>query len=233
MGQSILDGNLPYVELWDLKPPLAFFSYALAILAFGKSIISVRLFGTLCVMSAAILTYYICRSVWSSKLSLLTAIIFIVLTGPLMDGKSVMTEHIAIVPLLGSLALLVSSDKLVNMKFFLVGLLMGSACMIRLNLAYVALIIGLSYIKIVTHPSNISKEYLLRVLQTPTSNTNQELLKVLEQKPEFIVKNENVWYLQDHPEAIALLEATLKTQYTLLNNMGETQIYRQISGVAQ
>jgi hypothetical protein len=456
MGQSILDGNLPYVELWDLKPPLAFFSYALAI-AFGKSIISVRLLGTLCVIIAAILTYYICRSVWSSKFSLLAAIIFIILTGPLMDGKSVMTEHIAIVPLIGSLALLFSSNKLINIKIFLVGLLMGSACMIRLNLAYLALILGLyiaaksinfnsikkvflaifaygigclipflslllPYIltnntqifkisvidaslsysnaqvsfwelifkqvydiwgiiffigcfqiirmikqsekysakqnkliyfliffvgiqwsilnsgaahnhymiqlapflavilaswfqkilnfnlkagyfililtlimtalptlneyqtvgtrlftkqsmsygkeyelaqylseeggrnmklymmehhlvywlldvkpptKIVTHPSNISKEYLLRVVQTPTTNTNQELLKVLEQKPEFIVKKENVWYLQGHPEAIALLETTLQTHYTLLKNMEETQIYRRISNVTQ
>ncbi|MDP5339355.1 MAG: hypothetical protein NWQ28_12370, partial [Nodularia sp. (in: cyanobacteria)] len=432
-------------------------SYALAILAFGKSIIAVRLFGTLCVMIAAILIYYICRSVWNSKLSLLAAIIFIILTGPLMDGKSVMTEHIAIVPLLGSLALLVSKNKLININFFLVGLLMGSACMIRLNLAYLALILGLyiaaksikvnsikksflaifaygigclipflalliPYIltnniqifktsvidaslsysnaqaslwelifkqlydvwgiifligcfqmlrmikeskkssakqnqliycliffvgiewsilnsgaahnhymiqlapffavilaswfqkilnfnlkagyfiliftlilaalptfneyqtvgsrlvaqqsmsygkeydlaqylseeggrnmtvymmeyhlvywlldikpptKIVTHPSNISREYLLRVVQSPTTNTNQELLKVLAQKPEFIVKNENVWYLQDHPEAIALLETTLETDYTLLKNMEETQIYRKISNVAQ
>ncbi|WP_414549909.1 ArnT family glycosyltransferase [Anabaena sp. CCY 0017] len=457
MGQSILDGNLPYVELWDLKPPLVFFSYALAILAFGKSIISVRLFGTLCVMIAAILIYYICCSVWSSKPSIFAAIIFVVLTGPLMDGKAVMTEHIAIVPLLGSLAILVSSNKLINIKAFFVGLLIGSACMIRLNLAYLALILGLyiaaksikinaikkisgaafaygigclipfialllPYIltkntqifkisvidaaltysnaqaslwelifkqiydiwgiifligcfqiirmikesekssakesqliycfiffcgiewsilnsgagyshymiqlapffavvlaswfwgilnsnlkagyfilifsliltalptfneykivglrlvvqqsmsygkeydlaqylseaggrnptaymmdhhlvywlldikppsKIVTHPSNISKEYLLRVLQSPTANTNQELLKVLEQKPEFIVKKENVWYLQGHPEAIALLETTLETQYTLLKNMEETQIYRKISSVKQ
>ncbi|MDH6104937.1 glycosyltransferase family 39 protein [Anabaenopsis tanganyikae CS-531] len=458
MGQSILNGNLPYVEIWDLKPPLAFFSYALPILAFGKSIISIRLFGTICVIISAILTYYICRCVWGRKLSLLAAIIFVILTGPLMDGKSTMTEHIAIVPLLGSLALLLKELKLSNLKFFIVGLLMGTACMIRLNLAYVALILGLyiaarsinnfnlhykcllsifaygigclipfivlflPYIatnnfalfkaavidaslayshsqipfwqiifkqiydiwgiifligcyqiiliikqqkkysqqrnkfiylliyffgtewsilnsgaahshymiqlapffalvlaswlmkildlnlkagyfilivtlmltvtpslneyktigvrlvtqqsilygkeydlakylaeqggsditaymmdhhlvywllnlkpptKIVTHPSNISKEYLLRVLQGPTANTNQALLEVLAQKPEFIVKKENVWYLQSHPEAIALLEKTLKTDYTLLRNMETTQIYRKISEVKQ
>ncbi len=27
MGQSILDGHLPYTNLWDIKPPLAFVSY--------------------------------------------------------------------------------------------------------------------------------------------------------------------------------------------------------------
>ncbi|MDH6097311.1 hypothetical protein NWP21_00300 [Anabaenopsis sp. FSS-46] len=456
MGQSILDGNLPYVEIWDVKPPLVFFSYALPILAVGKSIISIRLFGTICVIISAILTYYICRCVWSQKLSILAAMVFVILTGPLMDGKSTMTEHIAIVPLLGSLALLLREYKLINLKFFMVGFLMGTACMIRLNLAYLALILGLyiafksinfnsgcksfsmfaygigclipfiflflpymatnnvalfkaavidaslayshsqitfwqiifkqiydiwgiifligcyqliliikqqekysdnqnrliylsiyflgtewsilnsgaahshymiqlapflgvvlaswlmkildfnlkvgyfilivtlmltvtpslneyktigtrlvtqqsifygkeydlakylaeqggsnitAYMmdhhlvywllnlkpptKIVTHPSNISKEYLLRVLQGQTANTNQALLEVLAQKPEFIVKKENVWYLQDHPEAIALLETTLKADYILLRNMEDTQIYRKISEVKQ
>jgi len=28
MGQSIIDGHLPYVKLWDLKPPGAFAFYA-------------------------------------------------------------------------------------------------------------------------------------------------------------------------------------------------------------
>lgn len=452
MGQSILDGNLPYLELWDLKPPLAFFSYAFAMFAFGKSIVSVRLFGTLCVIAAAILTYYICRSLWSLKISLSAAMLFIMLSGPLTDGKSVMTEHIALVPLLGALALLVRSNKLGNIKFFLVGLLMAFACMIRLNLAYVALMLGLyiavksinfnlnekkyfeiiaytigflippiglylpyvitnntqifkvsiidaslaystsqtplwqlilhqiynvwgiifligivqiirlikqeknlslrqnqliycaifffgtewsilksgaahnhymiqlapffavifsswfigllkfnlkagyfililtltlvalptlneykvvgtrffsqqplSYgreyelaqylsqqggrnttiymmehhlvywlldikppTKIVTHPSNISKEYLLRAVKGQTATTNQELLKVLNQKPKFIVKKEGVWYLQGHPDAVALLEKTLQTQYVLLNNIQGTQIYRKI-----
>src|SRR5262249_52048132 len=28
MGQSILDGNLPYIEQWEDKPPLAYLFYA-------------------------------------------------------------------------------------------------------------------------------------------------------------------------------------------------------------
>ncbi len=40
MGQSILDGHLPYTELWDIKPPLAFFFFAAVITVFGKSIVN-------------------------------------------------------------------------------------------------------------------------------------------------------------------------------------------------
>ena len=32
MGQSVLDGHLPYTELWDLKPPGAFLIYAVSML---------------------------------------------------------------------------------------------------------------------------------------------------------------------------------------------------------
>ncbi len=81
--------------------------------------------------------------------------------------------------------------------------------------------------KIVTHPSNISKEYLLRTVISKTTNTKEELLKILNQKPEFIVKGE-IFYLQSNPDAMALLMKTLQTQYVLVKNIQETQIYRRI-----
>ncbi|WP_339394230.1 hypothetical protein [Nostoc sp. UHCC 0870] len=78
-----------------------------------------------------------------------------------------------------------------------------------------------------THPSNISKEYLLRTVISKTTNTKEELLKILNQKPEFIVKGE-IFYLQSNPDAMALLMKTLQTQYVLVKNIQETQIYRRI-----
>lgn len=53
IGQSILDGHLPYVALWELKPPLLFGAFAAAIAVFGDSIVGIRLFGTLCVTLTA------------------------------------------------------------------------------------------------------------------------------------------------------------------------------------
>ena len=57
MGQDILDGQLPYIDLWDNKPPLSFLSYAFFILFFGKSIIAIRLAGSICVVTTAYLIY--------------------------------------------------------------------------------------------------------------------------------------------------------------------------------
>ena len=59
MGQSILDGQLPYIDLWDLKPPIAFLSYALFILILGKSIVAIRIAGAIFIVVTALLIYVI------------------------------------------------------------------------------------------------------------------------------------------------------------------------------
>ncbi|MEM9869038.1 MAG: glycosyltransferase, partial [Bacteroidota bacterium] len=49
MGQSWVNGHLPYTHLWDLKPPITFLFFASIITIFGKSFIAIRLFGALLV----------------------------------------------------------------------------------------------------------------------------------------------------------------------------------------
>ena len=73
MGQSVLDGHLPYTELWDVKPPGAFLIYALFIALFGKSIVSIRIGGTLCVALISFFTYLIGNSLWKSRVGILGA----------------------------------------------------------------------------------------------------------------------------------------------------------------
>ena len=74
MGQSIVDGNLPYIELWDLKPPFAFVPYAISIELFGKSIAGVRLIGAICLGISAYFTYRIGNHIWGHKVGFLASI---------------------------------------------------------------------------------------------------------------------------------------------------------------
>lgn len=59
MGQNILDGNLPYTEFWDLKPPLTFYSFAFFIFVFGKSILAIRLGGFVFLIATSYILYLI------------------------------------------------------------------------------------------------------------------------------------------------------------------------------
>ncbi|HPS94536.1 MAG TPA: glycosyltransferase family 39 protein [Deltaproteobacteria bacterium] len=141
-GQSVLDGHLPYTEMWGFKPPLAFAFYACAIGAFGKSIVSVRIAGTLCVALAAFFTYLAGRRLWNESSGMAAATLCIVIATFVKSGKAVMTEHAAMVPLAAALCILVLRG-LKPRTAFCAGILMAVATFTRLNLAYTAVFIGL------------------------------------------------------------------------------------------
>ena len=159
MGQSIVDGHLPYTELWDNKPPLAFAFFALPILLFGKSIAAVRLAGMLCVTLTAFLVYVFGHRFGGRRAGLISAILSIFAIGVLPSGQAVMTEHIALAPLVGALVLAVVKRPTVGTMWWL-GVLMGLATLVRLNLAYTAVIVGVMVLALPPRPQG--REWLIR-----------------------------------------------------------------------
>ena len=156
MGQSILDGHLPYTNLWDNKPPLAFVCYALIIALFGKSIISVRIAGAVCVAFVSFCTYLIGKTLWGNRVGIVSATLFVILASSLISGgQATMTEHLALVPLMGAMTLLVT-QRITLPLLFICGILMAVASLIRLNLAYVAVIVGL-FVIFATKPRSLAR----------------------------------------------------------------------------
>jgi Dolichyl-phosphate-mannose-protein mannosyltransferase len=141
MGQNLLDGNLPYVELWDNKPPLAFAFFAPVIL-FWKSIVAVRIAGTICVFTTAYFTYRIGTRIWQREVGLLAAIFSVVFISLLPAGQATMTEIIALVPTMGALLILHRGTSNLTILFF-AGCLLSIATLVRTNLGYVAVAVGL------------------------------------------------------------------------------------------
>ncbi len=140
MGQNILDGQLPYIDLWDNKPPLSFLSYAFFILFLGKSIIGIRLAGSICVVTTAYLIYIVARNIWNNRSGIISATLFIVFASLMGNGQATMTEIVAIVPLISSMTILIIKKE-TPFSFYLAGLLIGISGFIRLNLAYVGILI--------------------------------------------------------------------------------------------
>lgn len=152
MGQGLLDGLLPYRDLWDLKPPLAFAAFAGSIAVFGKSIAGIRLAGTLCVAAAAFGAYVVARPVLgfvnATAAGLLTTIGIV----SQQAGQATMTEHFAIVPLVYAWVLL-AAGRLRPPRLFLIGGLLGIATLIRTNLGFVAVAVSLA---VMLRPGSIS-----------------------------------------------------------------------------
>lgn len=143
MGQSVLEGHLPYTNLWDLKPPLLFLFFAGAIAVLGKSIVSVRFAGAICVALTALFTYLSGKKIWDHRTGIIGGTLFILASSIIPPaGQSVMSEHVATVPLVGALSLLVGKRQSLPM-LFLSGMLVAIAAFTRLNLAYVSIMAGL------------------------------------------------------------------------------------------
>ncbi|MYH27891.1 MAG: hypothetical protein F4137_03335 [Acidobacteria bacterium] len=59
MGSHVLEGHLPYLQLFVMKPPGIFLSLAAVMSILGENLLAVRLFGTLCLLVAAVTGYAI------------------------------------------------------------------------------------------------------------------------------------------------------------------------------
>jgi len=143
MGQSWADGYLPYTQLWDIKPPLTFFFFGTVISIFGKSFIAIRLVGVLFVAVTAFFTYRITKMIATKQKALFAAFCCVVLQSLFGSLQGVMSEHIAMAFVTPAIWLLVGERK-GSWHIFAIGLLMGIALMVKLNLAYVALFMGLA-----------------------------------------------------------------------------------------
>lgn len=141
MGQSWLEGNLPYTELWDLKPPITFLVFASIIYVFGKSFVAIRLIGALLVALTAFYTYKIGEEVHSKKIGFWASIVTVVLLSLFGSLQGVMSEHICMAFFMPGLYLLIKHKKPHWILFS--GLLMGMAVMTKLNIAYAILFLGI------------------------------------------------------------------------------------------
>lgn len=138
MGQSIVDGHLPYVELWDNKPPLCFVPFALVIALFGKSIFAVRALGLVCVVISAWMVRNVALRFGDRSLGLVSGIACVVFVSYAPSGMATLSEHLAIVPLTGVLALALR-PQLHAAGSFGAGAGLSIATLVRTNLALTAL----------------------------------------------------------------------------------------------
>lgn len=141
MGQSWVDGHLPYTELWDIKPPLIFFFFGSIIYVFGKSFIAIRLIGVLLVTVSSFFTYKIAENLYSRVIALGVALLSVALQSLFGSIQGVMSEHLVIAFFMPALWLLLK-NKNSTLQQLLTGIFIGAALMVKLNMAYAVLFIG-------------------------------------------------------------------------------------------
>ncbi len=142
VGQSILDGQLPYVHLWDVKPPLLFAFFAAAIALFGHTIEGIRIAGSLCVAVTAAMTWAIASDLWNRAAGWLAALLCVLGSTLLGSGQATMSEHVMLPAFMGAVYLLLNRPLTPRTSFW-IGVLVAVASLVRLNMAYAAVAVGI------------------------------------------------------------------------------------------
>ncbi len=188
MGQSWVDGHLPYMELWDLKPPIAFAFFAAIIYLFGKSFFIIRLFGAFLVAITAFYTYKIALTTTTKKVGFWSAMACVALLSIFGSLQGVMSEHISMAFFMPGLYLFVKQKY--SYYYACSGILLGLAVMTKLNLAYVLLAVGCySVLKQVK-----KKNAIQGLVQSFLLGLGVVLIIFLTVLPYYLNGNETIWW---------------------------------------
>lgn len=76
IGRGILNGRVPYTELWNPKPPAVFYVYALAMRLLGQTVLSLRAIDFLVVPICCICLFWIGRHLANRRVGLWAALLF-------------------------------------------------------------------------------------------------------------------------------------------------------------
>lgn len=141
MGQDVARGHLPYLHLWDNKPPLIFFLTAVVSTVAQHEIWVVRLVAALFDVASALLVKRLAdRLFGASAIHWLCALWCVAAFTASTAGGALMSETMALPFLMGG-ALLLCAEKPTLRQGFVAGVLLGAAALIRLTPALPAVVV--------------------------------------------------------------------------------------------
>ncbi|MDF0715085.1 glycosyltransferase family 39 protein [Muricauda sp. 334s03] len=158
MGQSWVNGHLPYTQLWDLKPPITFLYFAIIIKLFGKSFFAIRFFGAVMVAITSLFTYGIATKITSKKIAFWSAIFCVFFQSLFGSLQGVMSEHICTLFFVAGIYIVIYKSQW--QWFLLAGLLFGLSIMSKLNMAYPVLTLGIYFLSEGFSKDKLSKSIL-------------------------------------------------------------------------
>lgn len=110
IGRAILDGQVPYRDLCDHKPPGVFYLYALALSVFPATALGIHLFLHLWNFATLLLVASVARALSGRRAGLYAAFVYALASAaPSVQGPSASTELLLLLPLVASLRLVLAA----------------------------------------------------------------------------------------------------------------------------
>lgn len=140
IARSVLDGHLPYTELFDNKPPGIFLVLAGAMALLGESLFVTRLLGDAALLVSTLFVFLIARR-WVDPVSAGAGAVLNIALHATPIGQYTSTEMVSMAFIMGAAWCLVTGRGRL-WPLFLAGLLISIATLIRSNLGLQAVVVG-------------------------------------------------------------------------------------------
>ena len=132
IAQGVLDGRVPYRDLFDNKPPLVYIWYALSFTLMGESVFAPRIVAAVCLSLTTLVLFNQARMVLPLPAARIAAALFAISTGLPWVALHANTEAYMLLPLVSSLMFFTIGMKDGRLRWFvLAGLLAGLAVMTK------------------------------------------------------------------------------------------------------
>lgn len=142
VGQSLADGHLPYTQIWENKPPLAFLFYAICEYLVPNSLAFIRFSGAVLIGVTGWIVAMVTHNIAPKSASILAGVLSVFSATFLVPhAQCILLEHIAIAPVMLAIYLLCKTTAPKSSNALFIGALFGIAILIRSNLILVPIII--------------------------------------------------------------------------------------------
>lgn len=172
VANSLLEGNAPYTNVWDNKPPGIYFVYALGLIIFGNNIISIRIITCLAVAITCFLLYRLGKIITKdSKLGLIAGIFYAIFSlenGGLGGNTEIFFTPFVVLGFYLLFSLKNSPENPISKQkitLLIIGLTMGFALQIKqvVLFDFIAILIILS-LRLFEERKNVKKSILQEIL---------------------------------------------------------------------
>ena len=133
IGWGMLDGLVPYKDVFDHKPPGIYLLYSLVFLLSEPTALNIKVFTTIYTLGTVLVVFFVASKVADEKAGLLAALLFGIFScGPKIEGGGSNTEIFMILPyIFAAHSLLKAIEKGRRRDYLLTGLWTGVACTIK------------------------------------------------------------------------------------------------------
>ena len=163
VARIMLDGGTLYHDCLDMKPPAIYIIFSVILFLFGKSPLSIIIFGYFWMLITSCVIYLFINKIFNNKLSSYISAIFFICVYLTIDwNNQLQLENIILLPLAAAIWIFLKKDKIALWNFIF-GIIIGS--IVSVKYTFIFIVVPFIIYDVIYHSFNF-KRYLIYLISS-------------------------------------------------------------------